>query len=57
MNSEADRGLFVKTMRENGVNQGACGAQSVRLRPSLYFTQKHADLYLSLVEKTIKQIA
>lgn len=29
-----------------GVNQGPCGVSSVRFRPSLYFEEKHVDVYI-----------
>ena len=40
-------------MKAQGVNQGGCGVKTVRLRPTLYFEKKHADIYLDALDKAI----
>lgn len=41
-------------MRGAGVNIGGCGDHSIRLRPSLVFEKKHADLLLEALEFSLK---
>ncbi|ODQ64351.1 3-amino-2-methylpropionate transaminase [Nadsonia fulvescens var. elongata DSM 6958] len=53
--SPAARDLFTKTMRNNGVNIGGCGADSIRLRPTLVFEKKHADILVQAIEKTLSE--
>ncbi|KAF5093216.1 hypothetical protein D0Z03_002504 [Geotrichum reessii] len=53
MESPAVRDNFLKTCRENGLNIGGCGPQSVRLRPSLTFEEKHVDIFISIVDKVL----
>lgn len=55
--STADRDALVGTMRANGVNTGGCGPASMRLRPSLYFTKKHADVYLEILGKSLASLS
>jgi len=38
-------------LKKEGINQGGCGTRTMRLRPTLYFEQKHADIYLSALER------
>ena len=45
---------LVHRMLRYGVNVGLCGSQSVRVRPSLVFKQKHAELYLERLEIALK---
>ncbi|KAF9413752.1 hypothetical protein BGZ94_000638 [Podila epigama] len=45
------RDAFVSQLRSLGVNTGGCGPKSVRLRPMLVFQKKHADVFLSAVDK------
>ena len=41
---------------ENGVNSGLCGANSIRLRPSLIFSKKEADTFLNILELSLKLV-
>ncbi len=41
---------FMKMLFSTGVNTGLCGERSIRIRPTLIFTPKHADVYLARVE-------
>ena len=41
----ADREALINGLRKHGIIQGICGTQTIRLRPSLYFEKKHADIY------------
>lgn len=52
MESPAARDAFLKQLRLNGINCGGCGPQAVRLRPSLVFEEKHADIFVAAVEKS-----
>jgi len=47
---------FVHQMMLNGVNCGTCGVRSIRLRPSLIFEPKHAEIYLERVEYTLNKM-
>lgn len=52
----AARDQFVAGMRNAGVNMGGCGERAVRLRPMLVFEKKHADVFLSKMEDTLKTL-
>lgn len=55
MSSPAARDTFLKDCRLEGVNIGGCGPQAVRLRPTLVFEEKHADILLSTIEKVLSK--
>lgn len=42
--------------RSRGVNIGGCGDFSVRLRPTLVFEKKHADVFLNVLEDTLASV-
>lgn len=48
-----DRNKFLSDMRAAGVNIGGCAEASVRLRPTLVFEQKHADILVAAIEKVL----
>ncbi|KIR42718.1 4-aminobutyrate aminotransferase [Cryptococcus deuterogattii 99/473] len=52
--SPKERDEFIGQMRLQGVNLGACGSQSVRLRPMLVFEQSHAELFLEKLRNVFK---
>lgn len=54
--SPATRNELLSKMRAAGVNIGGCGDQSVRLRPTLVFEDKHADLFVEALEATLKSV-
>ncbi|KAM3963432.1 4-aminobutyrate aminotransferase [Aphomia sociella] len=43
-------------LKKNGVLGGVCGEVAIRLRPALVFQPKHANIYLDLLRKTLKEI-
>ena len=51
------RDLVVKELRNAGINIGGSGNISVRMRPMLIFSQKHADVYLDLLEKVVRKVS
>ena len=51
----AARDKVVGDAMKEGLLLGGCGNQSIRLRPSLTFDKSHADEFLHLFEKTLKQ--
>lgn len=53
MSSPAARDQFLKDCRAAGVNIGGCGPQAVRLRPTLVFEEKHADILVEVIEKVL----
>ncbi len=48
-----ERDEFIQQSRLRGVNIGGCGATAVRLRPSLTFGTKEADIFLSITEAVL----
>jgi len=54
--TEANRSTLLEALKHNGVYQNACGSTGIRLRPNLYFTDKHADMYLDLLRSTVKSL-
>ncbi|KAK9472532.1 3-amino-2-methylpropionate transaminase [Dipodascopsis tothii] len=49
----ADRNRLVTVMKANGINIGGCGISSIRLRPTLVFEEKHADIFLATLEAVL----
>jgi 4-aminobutyrate aminotransferase/(S)-3-amino-2-methylpropionate transaminase len=49
----AARNKFLSDMKTVGVNIGGCAEDSVRLRPTLVFEEKHADLLVEAIEKVL----
>lgn len=50
------RNELLLKMRGAGVNIGGCGDYSIRLRPTLVFENKHADLLLEALELSLKTL-
>ena len=42
---------LAKNLKENGVIVGLCGANSIRLRPSLILEKYHVDIFMNKLEK------
>ncbi|KAG7191354.1 uncharacterized protein KQ657_003526 [Scheffersomyces spartinae] len=55
-NTANERNAFLVAARNKGLNIGGCGDQSVRMRPTLVFEREHADVFLQIVEDTLKQL-
>ncbi|CAH6721305.1 4-aminobutyrate aminotransferase [[Candida] jaroonii] len=51
--SGATRDKFLTDMKQSGINMGSCAETSIRLRPTLVFEEKHADILLAAIEKVI----
>lgn len=51
--SAQERNTLLMTLKTNGVNCGGCGDAAVRLRPTLTFEKKHADIFLAALEKSL----
>lgn len=47
------RNKFLADMKTVGINIGGCAEDSVRLRPTLVFEEKHADILVAGVEKIL----
>ncbi|CCD24699.1 4-aminobutyrate transaminase NDAI_0D03850 [Naumovozyma dairenensis CBS 421] len=54
--SSEQRDLLLKTLRANGCNVGGCSTNAVRLRPSLTFEEKHCDIFINVLAKSIAQV-
>ncbi|SGZ56709.1 CIC11C00000004057 [Sungouiella intermedia] len=50
------RNELLAKMRAAGVNIGGCGDHSIRLRPTLVFENKHADLLIEALETSLKSL-
>lgn len=50
------RNKLLSIMRSAGVNAGGSGDRSVRLRPTLVFEEKHADIFLQVLEDSLKKL-
>eukprot|EP01098_Paradermamoeba_levis_P003627 TRINITY_DN1627_c0_g1_i1.p1 TRINITY_DN1627_c0_g1~~TRINITY_DN1627_c0_g1_i1.p1 ORF type:complete len:521 (-),score=166.28 TRINITY_DN1627_c0_g1_i1:108-1592(-) len=50
------RDKLVNLMRDSGVEMGACGDKSIRLRPMLIFKPTHAALFLDILETNLKKL-
>lgn len=48
------RNSLLMACRSKGINIGGCGDASVRLRPTLAFEKKHADILISVIEDCLK---
>ncbi|EGV60131.1 4-aminobutyrate transaminase [Yamadazyma tenuis] len=49
------RDKFLVDMKSVGVNIGGCAEDSVRLRPTLVFEEKHADILVDAIEKVLSE--
>lgn len=49
----ATRNKFLADMKTVGINIGGCAEDSVRLRPTLVFEEKHADILVAGIEKIL----
>lgn len=49
------RDALIQKLLKQGIQIGGCGASSVRLRPALTFTEKHADIFLDALRCSLKQ--
>lgn len=47
------RNQFLLDMKNAGVNIGGCADDSVRLRPTLVFEEKHADILVEAIDKVL----
>ena len=55
LEDSAARNKFLGDMKEVGVNIGGCAEDSVRLRPTLVFEEKHADILVEAIEKVLSK--
>ncbi|CAF1330480.1 unnamed protein product [Adineta steineri] len=49
------RDKFLVQMRNTGIQMGGCGTVTVRFRPALIFTEKHANIVLDKLSQVAKQ--
>jgi 4-aminobutyrate aminotransferase/(S)-3-amino-2-methylpropionate transaminase len=50
------RNAVLGKLKNQGVHQGGCGSRTLRLRPTLYFEKKHADVYTEALDKAIEEV-
>eukprot|EP01087_Luapelamoeba_hula_P008982 TRINITY_DN2288_c0_g1_i1.p1 TRINITY_DN2288_c0_g1~~TRINITY_DN2288_c0_g1_i1.p1 ORF type:complete len:518 (-),score=98.24 TRINITY_DN2288_c0_g1_i1:30-1583(-) len=55
-NDAAQRDKLIGMLRQKGVAAGGSGNQSVRLRPQLVFTPRHADQFLNILDSALTQL-
>ncbi|XP_070162003.1 4-aminobutyrate aminotransferase, mitochondrial-like [Polyergus mexicanus] len=48
------RDTIIQKLATKGIMAGGCGNQSVRLRPALTFTERHADIFLDALRSVLK---
>ena len=53
MKDGSARNKFLADMKTVGVNVGGCAEESIRLRPTLVFEEKHADILIAAIEKVL----
>ncbi|XP_050664409.1 4-aminobutyrate aminotransferase, mitochondrial [Leptidea sinapis] len=51
------RDAITTQLKKNGVIGGGCGDNAIRLRPALIFEPKHANIYLDILRKSLKNIS
>jgi len=47
------RDKLVHELRQHGVESGGCGLRSIRLRPSLIFAPRHAQQFISILDRCL----
>lgn len=52
----ATRDALVSWMRNNGIQTGGCGDQSIRMRPALIFQPHHAEIFLEKFQEGVKNL-
>ena len=55
--TQAMRDQLLATLKSHGVKQGPCGKRSARLRPTLCFEEKHAQRYLTALDKACAELS
>ena len=55
-NTPANRDAILSKMLAEGVLAGGCGTSAVRLRPSMIFQPKHAQILMEKLEKVLKTL-
>ncbi|KAH8657916.1 4-aminobutyrate aminotransferase [Xylariales sp. PMI_506] len=51
-----DAGSFIKSMKQNGINIGTCGVNTVRLRPMLIFEDEHITILINALDKVLSAV-
>ncbi|CCE65269.1 hypothetical protein TPHA_0K01360 [Tetrapisispora phaffii CBS 4417] len=51
------RDELLALLKSNGCNVGGCSTKSIRLRPSLTFDIKHADIFIEALEKSLYELS
>ena len=51
------RDALIKRMKNLGVQCGPVGDAGIRLRPTLYFSEKHADVFVDRLDKACTDLA
>lgn len=54
--TDEGRTKLVREMKKRGVNVPYCGLNTIRARPCLYFTEKHADIYCQVLRDSIAHL-
>jgi len=51
------RDSILNKLRQKGVNLGGCGESTIRIRPSLTFTPRHADIMLEKLNEVLIEMS
>lgn len=54
--SGEERNRLLMLLKLNGCNVGGCSERSVRLRPTLTFEEKHVDIFIKSLTKSVKEL-
>lgn len=54
--SPQERDLLLKNLKLKGCNVGGCANTAVRLRPTLTFEEKHADIFVDVLTKCVAEL-
>jgi 4-aminobutyrate aminotransferase / (S)-3-amino-2-methylpropionate transaminase len=52
----AVRDKIIQKLRNLGIQSGPCGDRTLRIRPALIFTQRHAEIFLDRFEKALRSL-
>ena len=51
------REALIHQLRQLGIQAGPVGDDGIRLRPTLYFEEKHVDIYIDRLDKACKTLS
>lgn len=52
----AAQAALIGSMRRRGIWAGGCGTATIRLRPALVFTPRHAEIFLAALDAAVREL-